>query len=53
MKVAPMTSGEGARAAEDSRPLKVSGELDVVGAKTLYPEKTEFFYDSIYNSLHF
>lgn len=31
-----MTSREGPRGDEDSRPLKVSGE-GVVGAKTLYP----------------
>lgn len=34
--VALMTSREGPRGDEDSRPLKVSGE-GVVGAKTLYP----------------
>lgn len=35
-RVALMTSREGPRGDEDSRPLKVSGE-GVVGAKTLYP----------------
>lgn len=41
-----MTSREGPRGDEDSRPLKVSGE-GVVGAKTLYPvnDRRQCYFD--------